>query len=63
MFKLLSSFPLEFERMMARFWWTSKKEGRSIIWMNWDRLSDSKSRGEMGFKLFQEFSQAMLEKK
>uniref|UniRef100_A0A803R596 Reverse transcriptase zinc-binding domain-containing protein n=1 Tax=Cannabis sativa TaxID=3483 RepID=A0A803R596_CANSA len=55
----------ELERMMASFWWKSKRannNGSGIVWMNWDKMTRSKTAGGMGFRNLRDFNLAMLGK-
>uniref|UniRef100_A0A803PRI6 Reverse transcriptase zinc-binding domain-containing protein n=1 Tax=Cannabis sativa TaxID=3483 RepID=A0A803PRI6_CANSA len=53
----------EIEKLMARFWWkTTRSKGNDIIWMNWNRLSQPKHEGGLGFRLLHDFNLAMLAK-
>ncbi|XP_060972489.1 uncharacterized protein LOC115717814 [Cannabis sativa] len=51
------------ERLMSRFWWkTTSSKGNGLIWMNWNRLSQPKDAGGLGFRLLHDFNLAMLAK-
>lgn len=53
----------DIERILAKYWWSSSKEGSiSIHWMSWDRLCNHKTAGGLGFKNLREFILAMLGK-
>ncbi|XP_060965673.1 uncharacterized protein LOC115711034 [Cannabis sativa] len=55
----------ELERMMASFWWKSKRannNGSGIVWMNWEKMTRSKAAGGMGFRNLRDFNLAMLGK-
>ncbi|XP_030497624.2 uncharacterized protein LOC115713283 [Cannabis sativa] len=53
----------EIEKLMARFWWkTTGSKGNGINWMNWNRLSQPKHEGGLGFRLLHDFNLAMLAK-
>lgn len=52
----------DIQKAIANFWWGSKKEKRCIHWAKWERLSQAKSRGGLGFKDFSSFNQALVVK-
>uniref|UniRef100_A0A803PQB3 Reverse transcriptase n=1 Tax=Cannabis sativa TaxID=3483 RepID=A0A803PQB3_CANSA len=53
----------EIEKLMARFWWkTTGSKGNDIILMNWNRLSQPKHEGGLGFHLLHDLNLAMLAK-
>ncbi|XP_074323135.1 uncharacterized protein LOC141660074 [Apium graveolens] len=53
----------ELERSMCKFWWnTDAATGKSIHWMSWERMSNRKSEGGMGFRSVHEFNVALLGK-
>lgn len=49
----------DIDMMLARFWWGSNDEKRRIHWVSWDKLSNSKNRGGMGFRGMSEFNKAL----
>lgn len=61
-FKLTKGFCREFESMFARFWGGLRGDERRVHWACWNRLYISKFRGWMGFKDFEAFKLALLEK-
>lgn len=46
------------QKVIDKFWWGSKKEKKGIYWVRWERLSQAKSRGGLGFREFSSFNQA-----
>ncbi|XP_074377255.1 putative mitochondrial protein AtMg00310 [Apium graveolens] len=49
------------EKCLTKYWWNSGQTNNSkIIWMNWERLSNHKNHGGMGFRNFRDFNNAML---
>ena len=47
---------------MARYWWSSSIDRRSMHWISWDKLATPKVQGGMGFREFQKFNLALLGK-
>ncbi|KAL9437004.1 hypothetical protein AB3S75_022948 [Citrus x aurantiifolia] len=52
----------DIQKMMAKFWWGSKREGRNIHWAKWEKMSQAKCLGGMGFHDFSSFNRALLAK-
>lgn len=53
----------EIERILNGFWWSSSSSGTGVIrWMSWDKLSDSKNKGGLGFRNLHGYNLAMLGK-
>ncbi|KAH9783091.1 putative reverse transcriptase/RNA-dependent DNA polymerase [Citrus sinensis] len=52
----------DIQKMVAKFWWGSKREGRSIHWAKWEKMSQAKCLGGMGFRDFSSFNRALLAK-
>ena len=48
--------------LMARYWWGSSLDKRSMHWLSWDKLTVPKCKGGMGFRDFNFFNLAMLGK-
>lgn len=61
-FKIPLGICNDIQRVIANFWWGSKKDKKNIHWSRWDKLSQSKYRGGMGFRDFLSFNQALLAK-
>ena len=55
-FKLPSILCDDIQKMMAKFWWGSKREGRNIHWAKWEKMSQAKCLGGMGFRDFSSFN-------
>lgn len=49
-----------FSTLMAKFWWGSKGQDKKIHWLKWDKLSEKKHDGGMGFKDLRCHDLAML---
>lgn len=53
----------DLERMMTRFWWSSKDtQGKVIIWKSWDRMVSHNAVGGMSFMNLRDFNLSMLGK-
>ncbi|KAF7121272.1 hypothetical protein RHSIM_Rhsim13G0210000 [Rhododendron simsii] len=60
--KLPAKLCNELNAMMAKFWWGSKGQEKKIHWLSWDKLSNKKHDGGMGFKDLRCYNLAMLAK-
>jgi hypothetical protein len=47
---------------IANYWWGSSADSSRIHWMSWERLTQHKSFGGMGFRHLHLFNKAMLGK-
>ncbi|KAH9723191.1 reverse transcriptase domain-containing protein [Citrus sinensis] len=47
---------------IVKFWWGSKGDKRGIHWRKWEKLSQAKIRGGLGFREFSCFNQALVAK-
>jgi len=62
-FLLPTSFGEEIKRMMNSFYWGLEKNGgRSINWLNWDKMTVCKDQGGLNFRDLEGFNLAMLGK-
>lgn len=61
-FLLLLEITKDIERTLSKYWWGSNASDHSTIWMSWQRLSNHKTSGGMGFRDFRDFNLAMLGK-
>ncbi|KAH9658603.1 putative reverse transcriptase/RNA-dependent DNA polymerase [Citrus sinensis] len=52
----------DIQKMVAKFWWGSKREERNIHWAKWEKMSQAKCLGGMGFHDFSSFNRALLSK-
>ena len=59
-FKLPYSGCDDLTRMVRNFYWGSEKGKRKVHWKGWDNLMQPKERGEIGFRDFRVFNQALL---
>ena len=61
-FIILDTIVKEIEAACARFWWGSTPEHRRVHWKKWQDICSTKAMGDMGFKKFSVFNQALLGK-
>ncbi|KAH9715526.1 putative reverse transcriptase/RNA-dependent DNA polymerase [Citrus sinensis] len=52
----------DIKKIVAKFWWGSKREGRNIHWAKWEKISQAKCLGGMRFRDFSSFNRALLAK-
>lgn len=61
-FKLPLGLCADIKKGIARFWWNSKEEHRSIQWARREKMCTSKGRGGMGFRDLTSFNQTLVAK-
>ena len=61
-FKLTKKVYKGFSSKMARYWWSSSVDCRSLHWIDWDSLTKPKIAGGMGFRNLEMFNLALLGK-
>ena len=44
---------------MAKFWWGQKENERKLHWIKWERMTDIKAEGGLGFRDLQDFNLAL----
>ena len=52
----------DLERLCGGFWWAQNVENKRLAWMAWDKLSEPKREGGLGFRKSHHFNLAMLPK-
>lgn len=62
-FKLPLRTCRELDAMVSNFWWGQNKEGGKIHWVAWNKLTNSKNSGGLGFRDFSCFNLALLAKR
>lgn len=50
------------QSVLVRFWWDTKDGERKICWVSWDKLTQPKSMGGLGFGDIRAFNHALLTK-
>lgn len=61
-FKLPTTLCLEFESLMANFWWGKKERENKIQWIELNKMCSSKAKGGMGFRKLSTFNLTLLAK-
>ncbi|KAL9451496.1 hypothetical protein AB3S75_013125 [Citrus x aurantiifolia] len=59
-FKIPLAVSNDIQRVITRFWWSSKEDKKGIHWLKWEKISHVKIRGGLGFKDFSSFNQALV---
>ncbi|KAH9725912.1 putative reverse transcriptase/RNA-dependent DNA polymerase [Citrus sinensis] len=58
-FKLPIGLCDDIQMAMAKFWWRSKEDKCGIHWARWEKMSQAKSKGGLGFREMSRFNQAL----
>jgi hypothetical protein len=61
-FRLPKSLCANLNSLMSRFWWSSQKKEKRMVWLSWEKLGESKHGGGMGFRELDSFNLALLAK-
>ena len=61
-FKLTKKVCKSLVSYMAKYWWSSSLDRRSMHWLSWEALAQPKAKGGMGFRDLEMFNTALLGK-
>jgi len=61
-FKLPSGLCNEIEVLIRKFWWGQRGDKRTIHWLKWDEMTNSKVVGGMGFCDLSLYNDSLLTK-
>lgn len=59
-FDLTKTFCTEVNTLLGRFWWSQQDKQNTLHWISWEKLSQPKALGGLGFRDMHSFNIAML---
>lgn len=59
-FDLTKTFCTELNTLLGKFWWSQQDKQNPMHWISWDKLTQPKSKGGLGFRDMYSFNMAML---
>src|SRR4051812_1073999 len=57
---LTKSFCKELSSLIDNYWWSQQEKEHTMHWISWQKLTESKARGGLGFRDMYGFNVAML---
>jgi hypothetical protein len=52
----------ELSQIIRNLWWSDEEDRKRVHWMSWDKMTEPKRKGGMGFRELRLFNRALLAK-